>query len=208
MKTMSEVLRKQSPSPEGEGRPAPPFKGFAPSTGFRTDLRFAAAPAPLTNSVPDDPEAIAYAEGYAAGSAETAEAAAQLASEEAQAREALALSFARLDNDMAELLRQRLRDTVAALCESALAPLALDEAALLTRIEAAAAMFARADDERVIRLNPSDLALVSSQLTLDWSVQPDPTLPRGSLRVETASGGVEDGPDQWRRAIAEALAQC
>ena len=72
----------------------------------------------------------------------------------------------------------------------------------------AVAMLARADDDRMIRLNPDDLALVGPRLSAEWQVQPDPALPRGSLRVETASCGVEDGPDQWRRAIAEALHQC
>jgi flagellar assembly protein FliH len=33
-------------------------------------------------------------------------------------------------------------------------------------------------------------------------------LERGALRVEAANGGVEDGPAQWRQAIAEALALC
>ena len=40
------------------------------------------------------------------------------------------------------------------------------------------------------------------------AVEPDPALERGSLRFETASGGVEDGPAHWRRAIAEAIAGC
>ena len=69
-------------------------------------------------------------------------------------------------------------------------------------------MLARADDDRVIRLHPDDMALVAPRLAPDWGVEPDPALERGSLRVETASGGVEDGPATWRRAIAEALHQC
>ncbi|MFA7585716.1 MAG: FliH/SctL family protein, partial [Novosphingobium sp.] len=80
--------------------------------------------------------------------------------------------------------------------------------ALMRRIDKAAAMLARADDERVIRLNPFDLDLLAPRLGGDWIVQPDPALPRGALRVETATGGVEDGPEQWRHAIQEALHQC
>ena len=113
-----------------------------------------------------------------------------------------------LDRDLAETLSQRLRDTVAALCETALAPMALDEDALFARIERAVGMFSRADDERTIRLNPDDLTLISPRLAEDWQIVPDPALPRGALRVETASGGVEDGPAEWRRAIAEAMALC
>ena len=127
---------------------------------------------------------------------------------DAAAREGLALSFERLDKELAEELRQRLRDTVAALCEAAIAPIALDQAALMRRIERAVSLLARADDERLIRLHPDDIALLSPSFAADWQVLPDRTLERGALRVETPSGGVEDGPEMWRRAIAEALHQC
>ena len=184
---------------------------YAASSGFRGDARYsgaAAAAASHAQAAPEDPLERAFSEGFASG-AEQAQAEAQAhARAEAEAREALALSFARLNREQAEQLRQRLRDTVAALCEAALAPMALDEDALLRRIEQALALFARADDERVIRLNPDDLALVSPRLAQDWQVLPDPALARGALRIEAANGGVEDGPAQWRAAIAEALEQC
>ena len=188
-----------------------PSSLYAPSRGFRGDARYsgaAAAAASRTQAAPEDPLERAFSEGFASG-AEQAQAEAQAhARAEAEAREALALSFARLNREQAEQLRQRLRDTVAALCEAALAPMALDEDALLRRIEQALALFARADDERVIRLNPDDLALVSPRLTEDWQVLSDPALARGALRIEAANGGVEDGPAQWRAAIVEALEQC
>lgn len=167
----------------------------------------AAMPAPL------DPVAeaynAAYAEGYAAG---RADALAQAAAAQVY-REKLGFSFARLDVDLSETLRQRLLATVTALCEATLQPLALDMTALASRVERAAAMFARADDERVIRLHPDDLAAVQDLLPPDWTFLPDPALERGALRIETQSngfeaGGVEDGPEQWRQAIAEALNLC
>jgi flagellar assembly protein FliH len=178
----------------------------SPSTGFRSDSRFAVSrPTSLPQAPAEDPLARAYAEGFAAGT-ETARAeAAETAQRESDAREKLALAFARLDADLAEDLRQRLRDTVARLCETALAPLALDGDALLARIDRALALFARAEDERTIRLHPQDIALLSPRFATDWSVVPDPALERGALRVEAGNGGVEDGPAQWRLAIAEAL---
>ena len=39
-------------------------------------------------------------------------------------------------------------------------------------------------------------------------VLPDARLERGGLRVETKTGGAEDGPGQWRQAIAEAIELC
>lgn len=186
---------------------------FGAGGGFRSDARFAPLgepppPSPMREPEPEDPVALAFAEGFNAGAAEAQAAAARQAQIDAQAHEALGLSFARLDKNLAEELRLRLRDTVAALCETAIAPLALDDEMLMRRIEKAVSMLARADDDRVIRLNPDDLAMVSERLLAEWQVQPDPSLERGALRVETSNGGVEDGPEQWRRAIAEALHQC
>jgi flagellar assembly protein FliH len=193
--------------------PAGSFTALGGSGGFRADDRFSVLaltdrPPPMPEPEPEDPVAIAFAEGFAAGIAQAQAEAAEHARAEAEARELLGLSFARLDANLEEELRLRLRDTVAALCEAAIEPFALDDAALVERISRAVAMLARADDDRVIRLHPDDLALVAPRLSAEWQVQPDPALPRGALRVETSTGGVEDGPEQWRRAIAEALHQC
>ncbi|MFM5930615.1 MAG: FliH/SctL family protein [Novosphingobium sp.] len=182
--------------------------------GFRQDARFAfsatPAPVPMPEPVeePQDPLELAFADGFAAGmAAAQAEAAAQ-AQDNEQAAHKLGLSLSRLDADMAETLRQRFVDTVMALCEATLVPFAMDSDALAIRVERAVAMLSRADDERVIRLNPDDLKLVAGKLDQQWTVQPDPALSRGELRVETANGGVEDGPAQWRRALAEAFESC
>ena len=195
-----------------------PLEPRPAGSGFRSDARFApaslAAEPPVFDAEPfpqveiEDPVAVAFAEGFAAGAAEAQARAAQQAAADMAAREGLVLSLARLDEELAEQLRQRLRDTVAALCEAAVAPLAIDEDALIRRIERAVAMFSRADDERQIRLHPDDIVLLSARFAADWHIVPDAALERGALRVETPTGGVEDGPDLWRRAIAEALHQC
>lgn len=188
------------------------------SGGFRQNARFtriaepAPAPAMTAPAEPeapaDDPVATAYTQGYLAGITAAEDEANERARIEAISRELLTLSFARLDHDLQEELRLRLRDTVAALCEGAIAPLALDADALVRRIEVAVSMLARADDERVIRLHPEDIKLIAPQVAADWQIQADPALERGSIRVESANGGIEDGPAVWRRAIAEALHQC
>lgn len=116
--------------------------------------------------------------------------------------------LSRLDAAMQSELADRLRETVIALCETAIAPAALDPDVLTRRVTVAAAMLARAEDQRVIRLHPEDLALIAARLPEDWHFEPDASLERGALRVEGAAGGVEDGPEQWRRAIDEALRQC
>ncbi|MFM5908724.1 MAG: FliH/SctL family protein [Novosphingobium sp.] len=182
--------------------------------GFRQDARFALsaaqdhAPPPETAEEPQDPVELAFADGFAAGLASAQSEAAARAKDDEQAAQKLGLTLARLDSDTAETLRQRFVDTVMALCEATLVPFALDSEALAIRVERAVAMLARADDERVIRLNPEDLKLVAGKLDQQWTVQGDPALARGELRVETANGGVEDGPAQWRRALAEAFEAC
>lgn len=185
-------------------------------TGFRQDARFALAAArgngqtaqPPEPVQVEDPVAVAWAEGYAKGMEQArADAGAALAADE-EARAALELSFSRLDAEMAESLRQRLLDTVMALCEATLVPYAHDAEVLARRVERAVAMFSRAEDERVIRLHPDDMAMISDRLAAEWKVVPDPALARGALRVETQTGGVEDGPAEWRRALAEAFHAC
>ena len=150
----------------------------------------------------------AHARGCEEGrSAALAEVAAQRAEEDA-ARAAITLAFARFDEDSAKQLRERLRETVVALCEDAVLPLALDIEGLGRRVEAAAALLQRKTDERIVRLHPSDHALVLPLVDPALTLVPDPAIERGSLRIDTDDGGVEDGPAQWRQAIAEALAQC
>lgn len=182
------------------------FVALGESAGFQSDPRFMKPVAAVPK--PGDPLAQAWAEGYAAGQEEARAAAAAKAEADTVARDKIALMLARLDADQTELLRQKLTATVTALCEASLAPLALDQDALAARVTRAAAMLARADDDKVLRLHPDDLKLIAKQLPEDLEVLEDPALDRGALRLETTSGGVEDGPAHWRRAIAEALAQC
>ena len=110
------------------------------------------------------------------------------------------LRYAALDRAFADLavveeerLRAALRETVAALCEAALQPLALDPAALAMRVERAAAMLRRAADERHIRLHPDDIALVRASIGTGLTLEPDASLPRGALRIETTEGGMRTG---------------
>lgn len=179
---------------------------------FREDARFmpglAAAPATAPVVPEEDPLSVAWAEGYAQGQADAAALHAESDAAEQAAREKLALNLARLEGELAEELRRRLVETVTELCAATLEPYALDEKVLLHRVERAVSMLSRADDERVIRLNPEDRKLIADSLAADWTVIDDPALPRGSLRVETATGGVEDGPLQWRSSLIEAFAAC
>lgn len=182
---------------------------FEPRSGFARDIRFApfaieATPEPMA----DDPISRAFADGYIKGAEETLLQARATAAEEAAARGRIEVAFEKLGEAETLRLEERLRETVLALCENAMAPMAVDPESLTGRIRKALALLRRAEDDRILKLHPDDLGLVAERLPDGLRTEPDPTLERGSLRVETAEGGVEDGPDQWRRTIAEALRLC
>jgi len=181
---------------------------------FTPNNRFSRAPAPgqldqaQADPAPTDPLADSYANGYRDGQAAALAQAEEAMQRERRERALIELAFARFDAESALSLRENLRATVLALCEDAILPLALDMNGLARRIETAAAMFQRRHDERTILLHPDDLELVKDNVSEGLDLKPDPTVERGGLRVETEDGGVEDGPEQWRRAIEEALGSC
>ncbi len=181
------------------------------SGGFTQDRRFNRGQSPTKaepGSEPEDPAVKAFAAGYAQGAADAEAAFSEAIAQQEAARSRIERAFGRLNADLTRDLEARLRDTVLALCTPLLADFAADPAALARRVETAAAMLARAADERVIRLHPEDLALVGARLPEDWHFEPDPALERGALRIEGAAGGVEDGPAGWLRTLTEALAAC
>lgn len=189
-----------------------PLERLRGGGGFSRDPRFSslfAPPAPEPATEPeDDPVLDAYRRGLAEGRAEAEGQAAQREHEREAQRAAIELAFARFDAGSAAALRERLRLTVLALCEETVLPLAIDANGLAARIEKATAMLQRAQDERRVLLHPEDLALVQARLPADVVAVPDPSVERGALRIETADGGIEDGPSQWRRILAEAFREC
>jgi flagellar assembly protein FliH len=175
-----------------------------PSAGFQPDGRFAATLAAELLLGGDRADS-AYADGYAKGFADaTAQAEAQVAAD-AAARDRIELALGRLSDAETLRIETRLREAVLALCEQTFAPLTADPDALTARVTKAAALLRRSVDERLLRLHPADAALLAGRLPEGLRVEPDAVLERGELRFETAEGGVEDGPGQWRRALCEAL---
>lgn len=177
----------------------------APTRGaFHADARFGAKPGAPAATHRDDPLAVAWDEGFRAGAAQAREAAAQ----DSLAATTIELAFTRLAETDAETLAEKLRETVIALCGAAIDTAAVDPQALSRRIDAALALLRRSSDERVLRLHPEDLALIAGRLPPGIEAHANAALERGALRVETAGGGVEDGPAQWRAAIAAAVHAC
>ncbi|MBX7500573.1 hypothetical protein K3181_03815 [Qipengyuania sp. YG27] len=176
---------------------------------FSRNSRFTTPEVPAAPPVEvEDAAEKAYRAGYEDGQISArADFDAQLKAERAE-RAAIELAFARFDAESERNLRDGLLATVHALCEEAVLPLALDAEGLARRIDAAAAMLKRKHDRRVIHIHPDDLELVRDNVAADLELVPDGSVDRGGLRVETEDGGVEDGPHQWRRALAEIFDPC
>lgn len=173
-----------------------PLGPYAQQDGVAASL---AAPEPV-DAVMADALADAEARGRQAALAEMAN--------EGAARAALKLSLQRLDDELQEELGLRIAETVAALCEQALAPLALDRAALRARGLAAAALLREGIDATGLRLHPDDIPLLDEDFAARWPVEADARLERGTLQFDTAEGAVRDGPAEWRAALHEALGLC
>ncbi|MEO0061639.1 MAG: hypothetical protein RLZZ08_199 [Pseudomonadota bacterium] len=189
-----------------------PIAQMQAAGGFAPDRRFAvftrARPDPADEPPPHDPVKDAFEQGFAEGySAARSEAVQQEQDRDAR-RETIELTLARMDEQATQELAERLRQTVLALCEQAVLPLALDAEGLAARINRAVAMLQRAQDDRRVLLHPDDLALVQPRLPAGLAVEADPSVERGGLRIVTPDGGVEDGPGQWRRILAEAFREC
>jgi flagellar assembly protein FliH len=191
-------------------RSALPVAQLRGGRGFARDPRFVSlvSASPGATEAERDPVAEAYQRGFADGAAQAEARAAEAEAERDACRAAIELAFARFDERSAADLRERLRSTVMALCEEAIMPHAIDAEGLAARIARAAAMLHRAQDERRVLIHPDDLPLVQTRLPADLALEVDASVERGGLRIETADGGIEDGPAQWRRILSEAFREC
>ena len=186
------------------------FAGLGRDGGFAADPRFLNGPEaspPLAHnpqSAIDVQLAAAFEEGRLRGRSE----AERDAAHEQTERRKLGSALRRMDEDMVTRLGEQLSATVAALCEATLQPLTLDTELLARRCSRAAAMIDDSHSACVLHLHPDDIARLDDEFLSNWRIEPDPALAQGALRLEGGEGGIADGPEEWQRALAEALAAC
>ena len=173
--------------------------------GFRPGAPFAARAAPPPGPSPEEARAAELAavraEGEAAGRA--AARAESAAGEEH--RRALRLALRSLDAAALDALSADLAETVIALCSHAIAGWIPDREAIAERCREAARLLGAAPGSFALHLNPADIEALGPDDLPGWRIEPDPALERGALRLEGADGTICDGPEEWRRAIAEAV---
>ena len=134
-------------------------------------------------------EEIAYARGVAEGR-RTVEA--EFAAERHAVAE-MAESLQSLNPEPTLPLALLLAETVDRLVKEIVGEVDIDGLTLLTRAKAAAALIGEATQPTRLRAHPDDAALLA-EAELDVIVEADAALPRGTVRIETADGWIEDGP--------------
>lgn len=154
-------------------------------------------------SVSSDEEAFmrGFAEGHAEAARERAEA---MAAEQSRLRD-LRLNFRALDEAAMDALAQDLSATVQALCEQVLGEYAADAKALAQRCHAAARRLGSGPRDLTLTLHPETIERIDAENFPGWTLETDPALALGELRLSGPQGSVRDGPQDWRRAFAEAL---
>lgn len=167
------------------GRTAPTFTPMAGEGGAANDDPAAPTPEDELARV----EAEAFALGYEAGR----EAAEQELAAEREAVAALAQSLDALRPLPPQQLALLLAETVDRLVRQLVGEVGVDPVLLLSRARAAAAVLGGEAAAAKMRLHPEDVPLLADA-ALPVAIEADDTLERGAIRIETATGWIEDSP--------------
>ncbi|MBV7258928.1 FliH/SctL family protein [Erythrobacter crassostreae] len=183
-------------------------RGFQEGMAFRAPSATSApqhAVGENTNAEPVTEEIDALEQAFADGEA-AGRAAAQAEIEATASRQRdVRLAFRALDQAAMDAFAESLSETVISLCEQVLDASAINKHGLSGRVQEAAKALGAAPEHCALHLNPADIEMLGTAAPQGWVLNPAEDVPRGSLRLESGDGLVHDGPDQWRRAIAEAL---
>lgn len=132
----------------------------------------------------------AFLQGFQEGERLTREAMEQDNILRAELASAIALLAQSGEGSLATMLSQ----TVIRLVTQIMGDVPIDQDVLKARCEAVAACIDSDDARAVLEVNPEDLPLLEME-QIGVALAANPDLPRGSVRLATAEGWVEDGPD-------------
>lgn len=144
-------------------------------------------------AVPVDPVEEAAREAFLQGFQEGDRLAREAVDADNEARVLLANAIQHVAQSGEGTLAAMLSQAVIRLVGQIMGDVAIDEALLQERCAAVAACIDN-DESHVLEVNPEDIALLEEQAT-GVKLTANPDLPRGSVRLATADGWVEDGPD-------------
>ena len=141
-----------------------------------------------------DPMEEARMEAFTMGFDEGCRITAQTHADATQAHDRLTQSLEMLSPAPSGMLSTMLSATVVRLVEQIVGEVEIDIERLVQRCDTVAAFIEDNQGKSALHLHPDDIALLEGE-SIGVSLVPDKALHRGCVRLETADGWVEDGPD-------------
>ena len=132
----------------------------------------------------------AFAEGFDAGMRVARES----AEEDQQISVQLAQALEQMVPAVNGALSTLLSSAVLRLVTQIVGEAAVDHDVLMGRVEAVGAFLEEAQAQSCLHLHPDDIALLDGS-EVGFTLSPDASIARGSVRLQTADGWIEDGPD-------------
>lgn len=168
------------------------------SGGFRARFDEGAGGPPLARSgsapTRSDPVEQARADGFAQGFDEGVHVATEALAAELDNRERLTAALEQLGPAGDGALSSLLSSAVMRLVGQIVGASAIDPDLLRTRCERVAAFIEEGQAKSALYVNPDDASLIGD-FALGIALQTDTSIPRGCVRLDTADGWIEDGPD-------------
>jgi flagellar assembly protein FliH len=149
-----------------------------------------------------DLQAAAFAQGFEEGRRAVEE----MVAEERTAIAQLAASLEVLKPQPSQALAMLLSETVERLVRQIMGTVEIDRDTLLDRAQKAAELIGEEAGPMRMRLHPDDLELLSNA-SIDTPLLADNSLLRGTIRLETDEGWIEDGPEARLERLRAALDQ-
>ena len=163
---------------------------FAEDHGFHGQAMHDAAPAMTDEDILEQARMEAFAQGFDEGCRVIGDGQAA----EAEARNRLAEALELLTPAPSGMLSTMLSATVVRLVEQIVGEVEIDIDRLVQRCDTVAAFIEENDAKGALHLHPDDIALLEGEV-IGVKLVPDAAMHRGCVRLETADGWVEDGPD-------------
>ena len=149
-----------------------------------------------------DLQAAAFTQGFEEGRRAVEE----MVAEERTAIAQLAASLEVLKPQPSQALAMLLSETVERLVRQIMGTVEIDRDTLLDRAQKAAELIGEEAGPMRMRLHPDDLELLSNA-SIDTPLLADNSLLRGTIRLETDEGWIEDGPEARLERLRAALDQ-
>jgi flagellar assembly protein FliH len=162
------------------------FVGAVDAEGYR--------PATREETARADPVEQARADGFAQGFDEGVRVASESLGADAEMRERLIRGLEQLAPASDGLLSSMLSAAVMRLVTQIVGNVPVDAELLRQRCEAVAAFVDESQSRNTLYMHPDDVPLIEG-CTLGVPLMTDASMTRGSIRLDTADGWIEDGPD-------------